>query len=511
MALLNINQNVQSYNGANNAYTFRLEVIQNSQNTANNTTNITINHYADPNSDWGYNNFSTPKSYIYLNGVLKKETAVSSLPPYASETLIGTWTGDVTHDDTGYYTGTVKAVYNPNTTAYSYVPKTNTLQGDITPTTIPRGSTLSFTSSAYMNSSLSITVTQQSASFSHILYYKTSIGVYTEIGRYTATKTYTWTIADIASSLPNTDRDIYTIRCVTYFNQSYSGDSLTTDKPLTALVPAAYLPSVSISVEEGNTSIPSGYPYLTGVSKLKVTTVFTGSHNSTCRSRTVSVPNNTNQTSTSSNSSVTMTFNEPITDNNTTVSATVRDSRDRQAGATTTVSATSYTPPQLDIDCTRCDSSGNIDPLGTYVKVMGKWSATPILVNGTNQNSYTIVVTFYGDTTSFTTYNGTASVNNWTLLHKFSSLRTTNEGTVTATIKDTVTTTPVPTTKTISKASMPLALYKDSNGIGVTFGRLATEEDARMYMDLHLYEGFKIVIHKSDNTTETHDVTDLFT
>jgi hypothetical protein len=126
--------NVASANGGSNAYTFYLEVIQNSQSVDKNTTNITINHYAKGNNGWNFEQFTSPRSYIKLydnntgKTVTKKETKVPKIA--ASKILIGTWSGDVTHKPDGTLNINVTAEFKANindTATYYYVPKNSTL------------------------------------------------------------------------------------------------------------------------------------------------------------------------------------------------------------------------------------------------------------------------------------------------------------------------------------------------------------------------------------------------
>lgn len=124
--------NVASYSGVSKAYTFYLEVILNSQSIDNNTSNITINHYAKGNGDWYYEQFSSPKSYIkiYDNNtgttVTKATTTVASIPN-GTKKLIGTWTGNVTHKPDGTLNINVTAEYKSNVTSYNYVPANSSI------------------------------------------------------------------------------------------------------------------------------------------------------------------------------------------------------------------------------------------------------------------------------------------------------------------------------------------------------------------------------------------------
>ena len=128
--LYNGSVNGKSNDGTSASYTFYLEVILNSQSVANNTSNITINHYAKGNSGYNYSEYSSPKSYIkiYDNNtgttVTKKTTTVKSIG--SSKVKIGTWTGNVTHKSDGTLTIKVTADYKPNDSTW-YLPADKSL------------------------------------------------------------------------------------------------------------------------------------------------------------------------------------------------------------------------------------------------------------------------------------------------------------------------------------------------------------------------------------------------
>ena len=127
--LCNKSQVVKSANGGSNAYTFYLVVTLNSQSIANNTSNITVTHKAKSNGAYSFADFSTPASYIIVNGVTKKTTTVKAISTSGTYT-IGTWTGDVTHGSNGKLTLSVDGQFKhniTNTSTYYYLPANNTL------------------------------------------------------------------------------------------------------------------------------------------------------------------------------------------------------------------------------------------------------------------------------------------------------------------------------------------------------------------------------------------------
>lgn len=159
---------VKAIRNTYDAYKFKLEVIENSTSTENNTSNITINHYAKGLQNWEYYYFSDPDSLIKVDDVLKKNTTVDEI--YAGDyQLIGTWTGDIEHEDDGSRSISVSATYDPVTEDYDYIPKYNTISGTVTLTKIPRATTCPNVS-GNIESTYTIALNPAISTFIHSLY-----------------------------------------------------------------------------------------------------------------------------------------------------------------------------------------------------------------------------------------------------------------------------------------------------------------------------------------------------
>jgi len=126
------------HSSVSGAYIFRCKVELNSQDTVNNTSNITITHTGDGEKNFHYSQFGSPKSYIYVydsNGaqIGYKEAVVGAIN--LSETTMNVYTLDIPHANNGELTFSVKCTYKANTTSYYYMPKDNTINsGPITNT-----------------------------------------------------------------------------------------------------------------------------------------------------------------------------------------------------------------------------------------------------------------------------------------------------------------------------------------------------------------------------------------
>lgn len=450
----------------------------------NNTSTLTITVYFSPNNTQTY--FYDPTALnCTCNGVTK--TNYVTLQKGGSVTSKFVFE-NIPHNDDGTKTVSWKWNCNTGTSVLGNISDSGTRAL----TTIPRASDISCNSPIVMGTTQTVTVTQKSTSFSHILYYKTSLGDYVEIGRNTGVldNSYSWAVPDITASLPSATSDNYTLRVLTYLNETYEGDALESLLTVVATVPASYVPTIEITnVIEGNSAVPSTFPYIVGYSKPKITTRFTGSAGSTCVSRSVNVGNET-QTSTSTEQDVQFQMMLSLLATTNTIRANTTDSRGRKGSTTQTISAYAYVRPNIQLDCTRCDVDGSVNALGDYIKVRAKWNYDSV----NNKNSATIKT--YQDGTLKNTYTPTStSSSDWTELVIISA-SSTQQYTIRLDMTDLLDTASV--SQIVSKAVLPLSTFDDGNELGVSFGRMATEEGFRNYMNEYVTSG------KSFNLLDTN-------
>ena len=123
--LLNTSYNIGAYNSSGNsyngsAYTFRVEVLLNSQNEDNLTSNITINWYIKGNSGWYYSGWSGINTYIRLKNISLGETSFvnkanstyNTLKKAGVEYKMLSWTGNVQHNSNGNLNFAVQVFYD---------------------------------------------------------------------------------------------------------------------------------------------------------------------------------------------------------------------------------------------------------------------------------------------------------------------------------------------------------------------------------------------------------------
>lgn len=505
MADITVNNKYTSgtFSTTNNYVKFAVEITELSYNIENNTSQVKVRVYAW-RSNSGYTTYGAGTCYVTIAGTQYSQSISSSQTiTYNSNTEIFNKTLTVAHDDDGTLNLTTLTSWSINAQgsgSYNYTGTTSAVSFNRALTTIPRASDITCTSPVDMGTSQSVTITQKSASFSHILYYSTDGGTtWTEVGRNTATHTYSWSVPDTSNSLPNADTAAYTLKCETYLNGTYSDTPLESTAAIVANVPAAYVPTITIgSITEGNAAVPAGFPFIVGHSKPTIPTTFTGSHNSTVASRAITL-NGETLTSTATVEPVSLTATRALSATTTAVTATATDSRGRQGTDTTNITAQAYNSPSVEIDCTRCLSDGTIDPLGTYVLVLAKWSWTSVTNGGGELNSANIVLKKNGTTVS--TYStATNTQNTLTQIAILSGFNNTDQYTITAEITDLLVSSTV--SQLITKAQMPLSLYDDGNDIGVTVGRMATQGGLNNWLDLGLVSGNNVKLYDPADSSQ---------
>lgn len=369
--------------------------------------------------------------------------------------------------------------------------KTTSGTGTAVVDTIPRYSSISVASSVTMGTATNVTITQASSSYASRLYYKTASGSYVtlkDFAKGSTSYTYSWIPYDDSNNIPNATSETYTLLVRTYTSGTVgSGSYLDTTKSVTANVPTTYKPTVTLSGLADTITKPSGWGYIVNYSKLKVTANFTGSHNSTLKSTTITFGTAESKTSTSATASQTYTMSNVVNATSFKITVTVTDSRGRTGSATTTISAITYNPPQIQIQMTRGTVSGSTftpDAQGTNAQVNAKWTITNV---ATNLNTATIKIA--GITYDIgTTYSQTS----WKQIGLITSnLDISNDYSYSGTIADKFKTTNV--TGIVNKSTVALSLWSDGTNNGVSIGRIATEQGFNVFeMDSYMQNNLTV-------------------
>lgn len=137
----------------------------------------------------------------------------------------------------------------------------------------------------------------------------------------------------------------------------------------------------------------------------------------------------------------------------------------------------------------RCDEEGDADGLGNYGKLHLKWETANVSTTSTPSNVLTsAIVKLNGSSTALTPIGGSAADGYFDYLFELPIDR---EGQLSILLSDNVIDStslealPI-TSQVVPKGVMPLSLFDDGNGVGVAYGRMATEHGFWCYLPFFL-------------------------
>lgn len=331
------------------------------------TTNVEGN-YSDVYAElrmWrtnsGYTTSGTGSWNLTIDGTVFSVTEHVSLT-YNSNTLIISGSKRVYHNADGSKSISISATGGISGTSYTSTNCSGTANLD----TIPRASTPTLgTNPVTMGNSVTITTNRASTSFTHTIKY--TFGNSSGTLATGITDSYTWkTSISLASEIPSATSGIGSIIC-----ETYSGGTLVGTKSIsiTLLVPASVVPTIgSFSVYESNQKVANNVEGFVQNQSIPAYTVggAAGAYGSTISSYHV-----TSYDGKVYNYSV-YSLGTVTSKGTLTITAYVIDSRGRQsATSTVTITVLQYNPPVIgNFSVVRCDSGGNPNELGTYVKVV---------------------------------------------------------------------------------------------------------------------------------------------
>ncbi len=266
--------------------------------------------------------------------------------------------------------------------------------------TIPRATTPTLSASAVdMGNAVTISLPRASGSFTHDLAYSFAGAAYVSIATGVDTS-YSWTVPDKASSIPNATSGTFTVRCITKNGSTVVGTKTVT---LTGWVPASVVPVISaVTATEATAGLAAQFgAFVQGYSKLAVKITAAGAKGSTIKSYKTTL-----QGATHTDASFT---SDVLTASGTlAMVTTVTDSRGRSASRTTNITVLAYTPPHVsEFVAYRCDDSGRAQADGIYLHLTFVYDVALL----GNKNTAAMVVDY-----KRTTATG------WTVLQRGSSL-----------------------------------------------------------------------------------------
>lgn len=343
-----------------------VSITQNSQNVANNTSNVTVNVTAY----WtygSYNHYGNCTGSITIDGTAYSFSGMVINPnrTQSGNAVVMTKTVNVGHNADGTKSLAVSTSFDTQLSKYGVL----TASASKTLTTIPRASGLSV-SDGTLGVAQTITADRKASVFTHTL--KWSSGAYSgTIATKSSGTSWSFTPAlNLANGAPNG-----LSVTVSFTLETYTGDALvgSVSKSATMTIPASVVPSCSLAVSDATGAKSQLGQYVQGVSKLDLVVTAAGSYGSKISSYKI-VANGETYTSASAQTGTIKTADTQ------TITATVTDSRGRTKSATVSISVAAYSAPKITLlNVHRCDASGNEDQSGGYALVTYSYGVASVV------------------------------------------------------------------------------------------------------------------------------------
>ena len=249
----------------NGGYAVRVVYSVNSQNTANNSSNVTVEaHLVSLKSGYNINSSATKKGSLVINGTTYSFTFNAALSSLQDKKLYTT-TVTIPHNSDGTKSFSISCSLGIEVTLSGTKYNTVSTSGTVNLPTIPRTTPVSTSGTAKFGATITITHTRPSTAFTITLRYTCGSASGTIITKQ-ATNSTSWTVPkDLQSQIPKSTSIPITIYCDTY-----SGDTLigTTYTSYTCSIADDCNPSLTtLSCSNPDTG---GTTFYQGVSKLRV-------------------------------------------------------------------------------------------------------------------------------------------------------------------------------------------------------------------------------------------------
>ena len=436
------------------------------QNVAKNTSKITCVMYLVQASSWSLGIGTRSDNSTTINGTKYTWSSPAISNGGGKTTKLATVTsGEITHNADGTKSVALSATFNIEATISGTYRGTITASTTVTLNTIPRATqhTLSSTS-VNMGSAVTISMPRASSSFTHDLSYRLNGGSWVSIATGRGTS-YSWTVPDLASSIPNAASGTITVRCITKNGSTTVG---TKTANMTAKVPTSVIPTVgALAIQDATSGLATQFgAYIQGKSTLAVSIAASGAKGSTITAYSTTVAGKT-YTGASFTTSV-LTGSGSIS-----LVTKVKDSRGRWSTAkTTTVTLLAYSAPKITkLTPFRVNAAGNADEEGEYLSLAYAYSVTSL--GSKNTAAMTIEYKRTVDTTWATLTTGSALSANTTIKPTSPTFSTDSQYDIRLTVKDWFGASRT-YTATLPTGSVILDLL--ASGKGIAFGKVAEAE-----------------------------------
>lgn len=231
-----------NFYGGGKGYNLCLDVVTNSQNTANNTSNVTVTvRLVSLGSSYYISSSTSKDGSVTINGTKYTFTFTSGLSANQNKTLY-TKTVDIPHNSDGTKTLSVSATCYLGVTLTGVFHGNTTVSGSTTLTTIPRSTPVSISGSGTFGSSKWIGHSRASTAFTVTLRYVCGSSSGTIVSKSATNETYWTPPKSLQSEIPKATSITITVYCDTY-----SGDTLigTTSTSFVCYVASDCVPTIN--------------------------------------------------------------------------------------------------------------------------------------------------------------------------------------------------------------------------------------------------------------------------
>lgn len=355
------------------ATSLTISITQNSQNIANNTSNVTVS--AKISWTYGsYNALGQCTGYITIDGTKYSFSGMSfnaSHTTSGSETVM-TKTVNVSHNSDGTKTISCKAYFD---TKISSDPPSASASKVLTK--IARKSTVSVPN-GILGTKQTFTVTRQSSDLTHTITYKCGSASGTVCTKSSDT-TPDWTPpTSLAAQSTTTTSVTVTFTITTYSGNTKVGDTSTDTASYSIPDTEEFRPKCTVAVSDPNGYASTYGGYIEGLSTMYITVTGTPAHGSPISTYAATANGGSSNKSSFTTGYVTM----PNSGTTSTISATVTDKRGRSGTSTASVTVIPYDPPKI----TRLDATRTDGGQGGSIQITISASATNVA--GMNHVSY---------------------------------------------------------------------------------------------------------------------------
>lgn len=446
-----------NFTTTNQYIVFWIEVIQNSQNISNNTSNVTVKVWIK-RTNTGYTTYGSGTVFTKIDGVQRNVSITPSQKITSTASTIFHQDITVKHNSDGTKTLNVQVgisheMFNSSQSSVAF---------NTSLTTIPRSSSISLSASTIeAGRELTVNITRASGSFTHNVYLMFGSSTFT-IQNGVATSAKGIIPLEVLKQIPNATTGIGSVYCDTYNGGAKIG---TAGQRITITAPSNIVPTYSsLNATRVDNVVPSAWGvYVKGKSKVTLEIVgAAGTYGSTISKYSIT---GDGQSATASK------YTTGVLNNSGTVTFTgvVTDSRGRTATKTANISVVDYSSPKItDFLVQRCNSGGTLTDEGTYVKVTPKWSYSS--VNSKNTFSAKVDYKTKAATTWSTAITVTTSGSSYIIGDGGISANTSYD--IRLTIQDAFET----VTKTITIPTAKTTLDFRNGGNGIAVGKVAESD-----------------------------------